>query len=163
LSPTSANTTLRITALGSYTVTLFVSNGLPPNPSNTATVTFTAVANGTTFSQVWPLLQDPAVNAAGLGCATACHAGTGDPGVNVGAAPGWAVAGNVNTLYSRVILRVNTTTPKLSLFLLNPSNSSASPNLNGHGGGLQTGFNLSNVHNNYDLFLNWIMGGAPNN
>ena len=166
-SPTSANTTVTITSLGTYTVQLFVSNGLPPGPSNTATVTFTATANGTTFSQVWPLFQS--FGASGLGCTTLCHAGILNPAVNIGAAPGFQVpnppnATDIAILYNTVISRVDTTSPKLSLLLLNPSNSTAAPNLNGHIAGLlRPGFDLSGTHNSYDLFLNWIMGGAPNN
>jgi len=62
------------------------------------------------------------------------------------------------TFYEEVILRVDFNDPENSLILTKPSN-------NHHYGGLRGGFEVGNPANrhNYDLFLNWILEGAPEN
>jgi hypothetical protein len=141
-SPTSASTTLNVHRAGVYTVSLFVSNGLPPGPSNTATRTITVNANAITFTTMKSRFVS-------LGC-TGCHSsGSVTP-------PSWVdeTVGGL-TLYQRVTARVNATDPAQSFIVRCPSQGDC-------GMGQQTGFTNSNL-TNYDEFLNWIMSGAPNN
>ena len=60
------------------------------------------------------------------------------------------------TFYEEVLARIDFNDPVNSLLLTKPSN-------NHHFGGLREGFEVDNPANrqNYDLFLNWIMEGAP--
>ncbi len=60
--------------------------------------------------------------------------------------------------YDEVLSRVDFKDPENSLILKKPSN-------NHHFGGLRGGFEIDNPANrhNYDLFLNWILEGAPKN
>jgi hypothetical protein len=103
-SPTSASATLNVHRAGVYTVSLFVSNGLPPGASNTATRTITVNANAITFTRIKGRLNNS------LGCA-ACHvAGSVNP-------PSWVDEPVANALYNRVLARVNATDPALSLFV----------------------------------------------
>ena len=62
------------------------------------------------------------------------------------------------TFYQEVLARVDFNDPENSLILTKPSN-------NHHYGGLRGGFEVDNPSNrhNYDLFLNWILEGAPEN
>jgi hypothetical protein len=57
-------------------------------------------------------------------------------------------------LYLQVLQRVNFKEPVESLLLRKPSG-------NHHFGGLIGGFDLDGDRTNYDLFLNWILNGAP--
>ena len=142
---TLASATLNVATVGPYVVQLVVDNGLPQGAGNTSTRTITATANSTFQANVVPVFQ---------GClGGGCHSsGT--------AQPDWETASG---LHARVFARVNTGSPTLSLLLLNPSNNSSAPNGNGHGGGLRAGFGLAGVFSNYNLFLTWIVGGAPDN
>ena len=60
------------------------------------------------------------------------------------------------SFYNEVLTRVDFKDPESSLILTKPSN-------NHHYGGLRGGFEVDNPANrhNYDLFLNWILEGAP--
>lgn len=60
--------------------------------------------------------------------------------------------------YQEVLARVDFKDPENSLILTKPSN-------NHHYGGLRAGFDLSNPSTriNYDVMLNWILEGAPEN
>jgi mono/diheme cytochrome c family protein len=141
-SPTSVTATLNVHRAGVYTVSLFVSNGLPPGASNTATRTITVNANAITFTTMKSRFVS-------LGC-TGCHsAGSVVP-------PSWVdeTVGGL-TLYQRVTARVNATDPALSPIVKCPSRGDC-------GMGQQGGFTNSNL-TNYNEFLNWIMSGAPNN
>jgi hypothetical protein len=142
-NPTSANATLNVHRAGVYTVSLFVSNGLPPGPSNTATRTITVNANAITFTTMKGRLNNT------LGCAT-CHvAGSVTP-------PSWVDEPVANALYNRVIARVDANNPAASLMVRCPSQGDC-------GMGQQSGFYNSTSLTNYNEFLNWIMSGAPNN
>lgn len=57
-------------------------------------------------------------------------------------------------LYLEVLQRINFKEPIESPLLRKPSNHH-------HFGGLRSGFNLEGDRTNYDLFLNWILQGAP--
>jgi len=63
-----------------------------------------------------------------------------------------------NAFYNEVLSRVDFKDPENSLILKKPSN-------NHHYGGLREGFEVDNPANrkNYDLMLNWILEGAPEN
>jgi len=141
-NPTSASATLNVHRAGVYTVSLFVSNGLPPGASNTATRTITVNANAITFTTMKGRFVS-------LGC-TGCHSsGSISP-------PSWVdetVSGQ--TLYQRVLGRVNATDPAQSLIVRCPSQGDC-------GMAQQGGFTDSN-RTNYNEFLNWVMSGAPNN
>jgi PKD repeat protein len=149
---TSPTATLNIVNDGVYVVRLFVDNGA----LSTGTIvnkTITVSANRT-FTQVSAVFIN-------RGC-TGCHA-SGNPaiavGVNTGSAPSWENVNDTNgdSLYTRVVARVNVGAPASSLLVLNPLGSSVSPNLNGHGGG-QIFTDESDV--DYITFLTWIIGGV---
>jgi hypothetical protein len=155
---TLPSATLNIVNDGTYTVQLFVDNGaLSTGTAVSKTITVSA---NSTFAQVSAVFTN--VN---YGC-TGCHAfGIGyannpDPAVNSGIPPSWQSPNDSNgkTLYQRVLDRVNLGSPASSLLLLNPLNSSVSPNTNGHGGG-----QLFTDENDtaYVTFLTWIIGNAP--
>jgi hypothetical protein len=141
-SPNSVTATLNVHRAGTYTVSLFVSNGLPPGPSNTATRVITVTANAITFTTMKSRFVS-------LGC-TGCHSsGSVTP-------PSWVdeTVGGL-TLFQRVTARVNATDPAQSNIVRCPSRGDC-------GMGQQTGFTNSNL-TNYNEFLNWVMSGAPNN
>lgn len=91
-----------------------------------------------------------------------CHSvagGTGTPVVGVPVY--WNNIDNDpadRTFYEEVLARVDFEDPENSLILTKPSN-------NHHYGGLRGGFETDNPSNrhNYDLLLNWILEGAPEN
>jgi mono/diheme cytochrome c family protein len=141
-SPSSVVTTLTVHRAGIYTVQLFVSNGLPPSPSNTATRVITVNANAITFTTMKSRFVS-------LGC-TGCHsAGSTVP-------PSWVdeTVGGL-TLYQRVTARVDSTNTTASLIVRCPAQGNC-------GMGQQTGFTNANS-TNYTEFLNWIISGVPNN
>jgi mono/diheme cytochrome c family protein len=148
--PTIANasavsTTLTVRRTGVYTVQLFVSNGLPPGPSNTGTRTITVqVAAGNTFT----LMKNTFVS---RGCTTGgCH----DGGTTT---PSWEDEVHLGqTLHQRVFARVTASglaDPATSLIITCPSQGCAMSQ--------QTGFHSSDT-SSYTQFLNWIINGAPN-
>jgi len=145
-SPSSVSTTLTVHRAGIYTVQLFVSNGLPPGASNTATRTITVNANAITFTTMKSRFVS-------LGC-TGCHSsGSVTP-------PSWVdetvvVSGTPLTLYQRVTNRVDSINTTASLILRCPAQGDC-------GMGQQTGFTNANSAN-YTEFLNWIISGVPNN
>jgi hypothetical protein len=147
-SPSSVSTTLTVHRAGTYTVQLFVSNGLPPGPSNTATrqIVVNVPANAT-FTNVAATF--PARNCTQAGCHVA---GSTSP-------PSW-VSGDVVgglTLYQRVTARVGASglqDPATSFLITCPAEGCAMPQ--------QTGF-FDGDTSSYTLFLNWIIGGALNN
>jgi len=138
----SVSATLNVHRAGPYTVSLFVSNGLPPGPSNTATRTITVNANAITFTTMKSRFVS-------LGC-TSCHiAGSVSP-------PSWVDEPTPGALYSRVLARVDANNPAASLIVRCPSQGDC-------GMGQQSGFYNTTSVTNYNEFLNWIMSGAPNN
>jgi hypothetical protein len=141
----ASSTTLRVRRKGSYTVQLFVSNGLPAEPSNTDTRNITvSVAGGNTFGAVTSTFGTRGCTAGG------CHStGSVSP-------PSWVnetVSGQ--TLYQRVTARVTTAAPASSLIVVCPAEGTC-------GMGQQTGFHAGDT-SSYTQFLNWIVDGAPNN
>jgi hypothetical protein len=138
----SVSATLNVHRVGSYTVQLFVSNGLPPGPSNTSTRTIIVSANALPFST----LKTRFVS---LFCTT-CHVtGSTNP-------PSWVDEPTTAALYARVFARVNTTDPATSLIVRCPAEGWC-------GMGQQNTFFGNANPTKYSEFLNWIVGGAPNN
>ena len=88
-----------------------------------------------------------------------CHSGT-DGGKIDGITVFWVdeqpASGSI--FYQEVLARVDFKDPENSLILTKPSN-------NHHYGGQRAGFDLSNPSTriNYDVMLNWILEGAPEN
>ncbi len=160
-SASSQTTTLTVHRTGTYVVQLSVDNGLGPDvASRTITV---GVPAGSTFTAVRTLLQD------GAQCGS-CHiwGSSPVPAVALGAGqPYWdsAVDTNGTSLYNRVLLRALVSDPS-SANTTNPSGSRLleCPSLGCNAGSMapQPGFHTGDF-SNYNVFLNWIVGGAPNN
>ena len=144
-SPSSVNTTLTVHRRGLYTVRLFVDNGLPSGPSNTADRDITVnVTSGNTFTDMKSTFVSRGCTGAG------CHvSGSTVP-------PSWVdETVGVLTLYQRVTARVNGTDPANSSIVVCPSGGAC-------GMGKQPGFHDADV-SSYTQFLNWIIDGAQNN
>jgi len=174
---TNANTirpTFTATSNGVYTVELIVSNGT--TDSAPATLTIGAVASLTDgaslvtvtdpanirFSHIRTILQDMTVN---YFCAS-CHDNTNPSGppvyyttydrVGDGNA---ASAANLHQFYLDIRARINFTDIESSRILFRPSGHH-------HPGALITNFDTSVTPGSsgrgaYDIFLNWILNGAP--
>lgn len=149
--------------LGTYVIQLVVGNGKVTSPPATQQVVVVGAMSpepaAIRFSDIKPVF----VNA---GC-TGCHA----PGANLSVPVWWTgqdrdAGGSVVTMddtwfYHEVRGRINFTDVDASPILRKPSGYH-------HGGGAapQPGFNTSvppgdPARANYDLFLNWILNGAP--
>jgi hypothetical protein len=145
-SVSSVNTTLTVHRKGTYVVQLFVDNGLPPGPSNTASRTITVnVASGNTFTAMKTTFVNRGCTAAG------CHqSGSTAP-------PSWVdETVSALTLYQRVLARVaDPGNPANNLILICPAEGTC-------GMGQQPGFHDLDV-SSYAQFLNWVIDGTPNN
>ncbi len=162
----SATPTFSATVDGTYTIQLIVGNGTTQSTPATATIQVNnALAIAPTairFSDIRTVLQT-------AGC-TACHVSTSTPLVTGTVPPlyyddydrnkdGLTDATDLTWFYTEVRGRANLSDPFASAILRKPSG-------NHHAGGLLLGFDTSlPVGNagraNYDLFVNWIMNGAP--
>ena len=167
---TNANTatpTFTATADGSYVVQLIVGNGATSSTAARATIqvdnTLAIAPANIRFVDIKGVLQSVAV-----GCTNACHKPGGSPLPPLfyttydrdgsGGAPD---ATDDLWFYAEVRGRINFTDPGASALLRKPSGQH-------HGGGAlpQPNFDATlPVGNagraNYDLFLNWILNGAP--
>jgi hypothetical protein len=158
----SVAATLNVHRTGTYTIQLFVSNGLPPGASNTATRSITVqVPAADHFGATGIPANDTgvALTFANRGC-TSCH-------VNGGAAsPSWTdetVASQ--SLFTRVTSGfIDLTNPARSLILTCPSESTQGADCLGASTimGQQSGFTDSDP-SSYTLILNWIISGGTNN
>jgi hypothetical protein len=143
-------------------VRIKIDNGLsntttPPDPK---TLTFDNI------KLVLSTAQDPANSSeADIKSCDECHQDVAAGAVAIAGVPVYwrdvqpATGDTVaNALYREILSRVDFNDPENSLLLTKPSN-------NHHFGGLREGFEVGNPANrqNYDLFLNWIMEGAPEN
>lgn len=156
---TSARPVFNATADGTYVVQLIASNGVTrSSPAQLRLVVNNAFApapSSVRFADIKNAVQT-------LGC-TGCHAPGGPPPVlfaNVDRnGDGVVDATDDLWLYAELRGRVNFTDLVASKLLTKPSG-------NHHGGGARPGFDASAAPGqaarvNYDLFLNWILNGAP--
>ncbi|HVY04889.1 MAG TPA: hypothetical protein VHB46_02830 [Burkholderiales bacterium] len=135
---TSTTRTLSYSGVGTCSVTLTVSNGIPPDATVNHTVT---IASTVVLSDVATLLNS------GAGC-TSCHNGTT-------ATPSWI---NDSGLKSRLLSTINLGAPQSSLLLVCPHDASA-PACSGMSAP-QPGFGAGDF-TNYDAILTWIINGTP--
>lgn len=165
---TTATPTFNATANGTYVIQLIVGNGTTQSTAATANIEVNnalAIAPAAIrFSDIRTVLQT-------AGC-TGCHVSTSLPQVNPSVPPlyyddydrdrsgGAPDATDLLWFYTEVRGRVNLTDPFASPLLRKPSGFH-------HGGGLIGGFDTSAAvgnnaaRGNYDLFVNWILNGAP--
>jgi mono/diheme cytochrome c family protein len=161
----TAQPTFTSTADGTYIVQLVASgNGVSSTPAQLRIVVSNAVVlaaepTSVRFSHIKTVLQN-------AGCTTACHipGGTGGPPIVYSDIDrnGDGIVGDATDdlwFYTEVRGRVNFTDIVASPLLRKPSN-------NHHNGGAQPGFDTSvapgqPTRANYDLFVNWILNGAP--
>ncbi len=152
-NPNSTTTTFTATASGNYVIELIASDGSIASAPASVKV-FVAAMN-----------PDPAVRFSGIvtelnaRLCVSCHNQAGAPPTAFDTTP-------TALLYTQVRGLVNFTDIVASPLLRKPSG-------NHHGGGVlpQTGFNLSALNTKpgdlnragYDLFVNWILNGAPAN
>jgi len=160
---TAAQATLTTTADGTYVVQLIATgNGVDSAPALLTIVVNNALAPAPAairFSDIKTVLQAP-------GACTTCHTigGAGGPPIVYTSIDrnGDAIAGDATDdlwFYTELRGRINFTDILASPLLRKPSN-------NHHNGGAQPGFDTSLAPGqagraNYDLFLNWILNGAP--
>jgi mono/diheme cytochrome c family protein len=163
---TTATPTFTASANGTYVIQLIASEGAVQSDPASLTIvvdnTLTPIPSAIRFSDIKTVLQTP-------GQCTACHT----PASPMGTAlrpplfytsydrNGDAVVDAIDDdwFYKEVRSRINFTDIYGSPLLRKPSN-------NHHAGGLLTGFDTSFAPGNaarvnYDMFLNWILNGAP--
>lgn len=165
---TTAQATFTATQVGNYVVQLVASNGAV---SGTPVQIRVAVVNQLTpapsnirFADIKAVLQGASTGCAAGGChAPAAAGGSGAPVVfsNIDRDGNGSVgdAADDATFYTEVKGRVNFTDIVASPLLRKPSG-------NHHNGGQRAGFNTSLApgqagRENYDLFVNWMLNGAP--
>ena len=156
----SIQSTFNATADGTYVVQLVVGNGTTQSaPAQVRLVVNNALApapSAIRFTDIKTTVQT-------VGC-TACHTPGGPPPVffaNIDR-NGDGIAGDATDdlwFYADLRGRINFTDLVASPLLRKPSG-------NHHGGGLRPGFDTTVLPGqaaraNYDLFLNWILNGAP--
>lgn len=153
---TSARATFDTDMNGEYRLRLVVGNGDTQSEAVTALVTVSNLLPLPSSLRFDPdiknVLQNPVP---GTACA-GCHAPPGSPGTPIAGVPVYYTDIQVEgrDLYDGVLQRINFKEPIESILLRKPSG-------NHHFGGLRPGFNLEDDRSNYDLFLNWILQGAP--
>jgi mono/diheme cytochrome c family protein len=131
---------------GVYVLQLVVSLGSVASDPDTVKVTVNsgmspAPASLTFATHIAPVLVSATC--------TTCHTDAGNP-----RPPVFYTAGANRDVYETVRSLVNFDDPPNSRLLLKPSGHH-------HAGGTLTGFDLGGNRANYDLFLNWILEGAP--
>jgi mono/diheme cytochrome c family protein len=159
-NPNTVQPTFNATADGTYVLQLVTGNGATQSaPAQVALVVNNALAPAPStirFSDIKNAVQT-------LGC-TGCHTPGGPPPVlfaNIDR-NGDGIAGDATDdlwFYTELRGRINFTDLVASPLLRKPSGKH-------HGGGLRPGFDTTAVpgqaaRTNYDLFLNWILNGAP--
>jgi len=158
-NPTSAQPVFNVTANGVYVLQLVVGNGTTQSDPRPLTVVvnnaLTPAPSSIRFSNIKTALQT-------LGC-TGCHNASAFTPIAFTSTDrnGDAVVDATDDLwfYTELRGRINFTDKIGSRLLLKPSGHH-------HGGGLRPGFDTSvapgqPARANYDLFLNWILNGAP--
>jgi mono/diheme cytochrome c family protein len=160
----SATPTFTATANGTYVLQLVASNSTTQSTPAALTLVvnnaLTPAPSAIRFADIKAVLQTP-------GACLTCHTPPGTAAVKPPIfysdtdrnGDGLINATDTSWMYKEVRGRVNFTDIVASPLLRKPSN-------NHHNGGLQTGFDTSLPPGdpgraNYDLFVNWIMNGAP--
>lgn len=141
--------TLTASLDGQYTLQLVVSDGTQASDPDTVVVTIDSSMSPAPSALTFTTDIKPVLTSAGC---TGCHFPGGGPPVyyvDPGVGDNWDVYTTVRSL-------VNFEDPEQSRLLRKPSDHH-------HGGGLRPGFDLAGTHDNYDLFLNWILEGAREN
>jgi len=145
------------TSVDTDTVLIKVDNGLTAasTPRDPKTITFDDIRT------VFDTPQDPLNSSeTDFKACSDCHSQTdvGIAGVPVIWQDDDQQPATGTTFYEEVRARIDFNDPVNSLLLTKPSN-------NHHYGGMREGFEVDNPANrqNYDLFLNWILEGAPEN
>ncbi len=164
-SPNLAQPTFNATADGNYELQLITTNGATQSEPATLTLVVNNVLSPAPatirFSHIKAVLQGAVQGAAGC---TSCHTPTnGDPPIfytNIDR-NGDGVTDTIDDewFYTELRGRINFTDIASSALLCKPSGHH-------HGGGFRAGFNSAAAPGqperaNYDLFLNWILNGAP--
>jgi mono/diheme cytochrome c family protein len=140
---------------GSYELQLIVENSTgqsePVNVQINVDTSLPVPAGIRFESEIRNVLQ---ANPLGSTCIS-CHAPAGEPGVPVYYTDPDSILEPNRNLYVDVIARVNFAEPLDSKLLTKPSSAS-------HFGGVIGGFDIEiGDRANYDLFINWILQGAP--
>ena len=140
---------------GIYQLQLVVSNGTTQSEPVTVQINVNSAlplpADMRFDGAIRTVLQ---ANSVGAAC-TSCHAAGGEPGVPVYYTDPDPVLEPNRNLYEDVITRINFADPLHSKLLSKPSGT-------GHFGGVIGGFDTNGGNrDNYDLFLTWILQGAP--
>lgn len=153
---TSARATFDTDLNGEYQLQLSVSNADGQTDAVTVDIAVSSALPVPASIRFDPDIKNVLqANPLGNVCAN-CHAPQGSPGTPIEGVPLYYTDTQVEgrDLYLQVLQRVNFKEPVESLLLRKPSG-------NHHFGGLIGGFDLEGDRTNYDLFLNWILNGAP--
>ncbi len=158
-NPTASAATLNAAINGTYVLQLITSKGATQSTAATLSIVvnsaLTPVPSAINFTNIKTVLQ--------TGGCTACHTTAGTAPINYS-----NIDRNGDTLidatddvwlYTEVRGRINFNDIESSPLLRKPTGEH-------HAGGLLTGFDNTKppgdpLRNNYDLFLNWILNGAP--
>jgi mono/diheme cytochrome c family protein len=131
---------------GVYELQLVVTLGSVASDPDTVFVTVDSAMSPTPQELTFTADIAPVLDAAGC---TGCHTDGGNP-----RPPVFYTPGPNRDVYTTVRSLINFDDPEKSRLLLKPSGQH-------HGGNLIPGFDLEGDRSNYDLFLNWILEGAP--
>lgn len=162
---TSARATFDTDMNGEYQLRLVVGNGDTQSEAVTALVTVSNLLPLPSSLRFDPHIKNVLQNDAGPNC-DRCHAPAGSPGTPIAGIPVHYTDAQVEgrDLYDGILQRINFKEPIESILLRKPSG-------NHHYGRCREGFDLTDTpgdcngtngdRSNYDLFLNWILQGAP--
>ena len=146
LDPTSQRPTLANTIDGVYVIQLVVSLGSVQSEPDTVTITVDSGMSPAPAALTFTTHIAPVLTSAGC---TACHTDGGNP-----LPPVLYTPGPNRDVYQTVRALVDFDDPVNSRLLRKPSGYH-------HAGGTVAGFDLAGNRAHYDLFLNWILEGAP--
>jgi hypothetical protein len=161
----SARATFNTDMNGEYQLRLVVGNGGAQSEAVTAIVAVSTLLPLPSSLRFDPHIKNVLQNDGGPNC-DRCHAPPGSPGTPIAGVPVYYTDDQVEgrDLYDGVMQRINFKEPIESILLRKPSG-------NHHYGRCREGFDLTDTpgdcngtngdRSNYDLFLNWILQGAP--
>lgn len=142
----TARATLGNAIDGTYQLQLVVALGSVASAPDSVTVTVDSALSPAPADLSFTTHIAPVLTSAGC---TSCHTDGGNP-----RPPVFYTAGANRDVYQTVRSLVDFDDPTASLLLTKPSGQH-------HAGGTPAGFDLNGNRANYDLFLNWILEGAP--